>query len=606
MVIGLLQLPIQVTDHRIDKRAILLQGAGKSKLTAHAQHTLVHSTLFIRVCFQDSTAAALGCQATAYGTVTADHGLLLRRQRNRFIHDAALFQCTYRADADTLSAGDTAGLVQGLTHSRKHNGVKTTFYKSQCTNAHNLFAGTHAQAAQDTFIRVTDDERMIVLALVLVHLPSQTLRFHMVLVCHAHQFTLIVIMAAAFQAAGSLGNGLLLGVALHDLTEVIFSLLRGQLLHLRTALIFPVLKRLSGYLSGGNGILRLVSDRLAVQICINDIASLSGICNGLNGDGNLVVSAVTAGKYARDGCHECILIVNDTFLSGQLQALDTGRVDSLSDGQNDHIHIQLFGLAFHRNRGTSAGSIGLAQLHYLQDHLVHCAVCVLADLQRVGQVFEDDALFLGLFDLYPVSRHLVHGTAVYVVYLLCTEADCGTTGIHSGITAAHDGNSRADLLLLVSCCFSQEINTADNADGILALTAHTGGLPGADSETDSVIFFTDALKGNIRSYFYIGQKGHTHLADPVDLLVQHLLGQTIFRNTVTEHTTGLGHGLVNGYLVAFLTKEVCHGQSVRACADDGNLLACALCDLRDKRIVRCCVLLCGKPFQPCDGYRLIL
>ena len=91
------------------------------------------------------------------------------------------------------------------------------------------------------------------------------------------------------------------------------------------------------------------------------------------------------------------------------------------------------------------------------------SVLILDDLQRIRQVLEDNAFFLGFFDFHHVCRHFILGSSVDVVDLIRAKSDSCSAGVHSGVSAADDGNLLAQLDLLVSDDLAQEIDTADNA-----------------------------------------------------------------------------------------------------------------------------------------------
>ena len=68
------------------------------------------------------------------------------------------------------------------------------------------------------------------------------------------------------------------------------------------------------------------------------------------------------------------------------------------------------------------------------------AVLILYNFKRIGQVLEDYAFFLRLFDFYHISRHFVLGSSIYVVNFLGSKSYCSSAGVHSGVSAAYDGN----------------------------------------------------------------------------------------------------------------------------------------------------------------------
>ena len=77
------------------------------------------------------------------------------------------------------------------------------------------------------------------------------------------------------------------------------------------------------------------------------------------------------------------------------------------------------------------------------------AVLILNDLKRIGEVLEDNSLFLCFFDLDHISGHLVLGTTIDVINFLSAHSDSCTASIHSGVSSADDSNLVAELDLFV-------------------------------------------------------------------------------------------------------------------------------------------------------------
>ena len=63
------------------------------------------------------------------------------------------------------------------------------------------------------------------------------------------------------------------------------------------------------------------------------------------------------------------------------------------------------------------------------------------------------------------------------------------------------------------------------------------------------------------------------LRDQVDLVLQHLLGQPVFRNAEGKHAARDGLGLVYVYFITDLDEIVAAGESRSAGADDGDFLS---------------------------------
>ena len=178
---------------------------------------------------------------------------------------------------------------------------------------------------------------------------------------------------------------------------------------------------------------------------------------------------------------------------------------------------------------------------------------VLYDFQRVGEVLEDYAFFLCLFDFYHVGRHLVFCSSVNVINFLCAKSYSGSASVHCGVSAADDSNLFAHADFFVSYNFSKEIDTADYALCVFALAADTGGNPCADTQENRIEVSLDCFKRNVLANLCIRDNFNTHHFDGCDFFVKNSLRESVFRNTVSEHTACLRHCFEDGYSVTHLS-----------------------------------------------------
>ena len=122
---------------------------------------------------------------------------------------------------------------------------------------------------------------------------------YVVLICKVDELALEVVVAAAFQTSGCFFLSLLSCESTrNNLSEVILALLSGELRNLRTALTFSVFECLLGDVITSYIIRFFVSDGLAIQISVDDLRSLSGVCDSFYCDADLVITAVAASEYA--------------------------------------------------------------------------------------------------------------------------------------------------------------------------------------------------------------------------------------------------------------------------------------------------------------------
>ncbi len=134
-----------------------------------------------------------------------------------------------------------------------------------------------------------------------------------------------------------------------------------------------------------------------------------------------------------------IIVHSDGVLAAQLQTLNTlrhERVGRYTDGYDHLIHIQRYSLALHGYRTTTARSIGLTQLHHLQNGLLHGTRFVGDVLNGIMQRQEVDTFLLGMLHLLQSGRHLHLRTTINQSYLSTQTLGC-TTRVHSRITTTH-------------------------------------------------------------------------------------------------------------------------------------------------------------------------
>ena len=187
-----------------------------------------------------------------------------------------------------------------------------------------------------------------------IDVSCQTVRIHIVHICIGDQLTLKVIFTSALQTTMSFLNSLLLVVSEDYLCKVVFSFFCIQLLHSRTAHSLTVFKSSRCYVLFGYIIVWLVFDLFSAKISIYDQIALLCIANGLNCDGNLVITAVTACEYARKCCHVCIFIINKAALSGKLNPVHSFCIYSLADCKDYSVHINRLCFSFYRNRSATS------------------------------------------------------------------------------------------------------------------------------------------------------------------------------------------------------------------------------------------------------------
>jgi hypothetical protein len=120
-----------------------------------------------------------------------------------------------------------------------------------------------------------------------------------------------------------------------------------------------------------------------------------------------------------------------------------GGVYLLADRNNDIVTGYLYGLAG-GHRGGTAGAVGLAGLHDVEEDGPDFAFVVTQDFLGGDHVVEADAFFLGSFYLGLVGRHVEAGTAVCYGYILA-HAEGGAGCVYGYVAATEDQDALSEL-----------------------------------------------------------------------------------------------------------------------------------------------------------------
>ncbi len=442
---------------------------------------------------------------------------------------------------------------------------------------------------------------MIIFKLYFVDIPGNSFRFDSIEVGIIHQFALEIVVAAAFQASGSFFHGLFRSISENDFCKVVFSFFRMKVLHSGSALSLPVLKSLFGDIGSFYAVTLFVLDDFTIQISVYDGCRFLGISDGFNGNGNLVVSTVTTGKYTGDAGHKGVRIIGDTVFPGFVHSVKSGWINGLTNSQDSCINIDGLCFAFYRLRSSSSGSIRFTQFHNLQYDLFYTSVFSGNELDGVGQIFEDYPFFIGFDDFDLISRHFILGSSVNVIYFLGSQTNCGTAGVHGSVTTAYDGNIITETDFFVSDYLSQEIDSADNSRQVLTLTSYASGNPGTNAKQNCIVIFPNRGERNVNADFGVGNQVNAHFFQKHNFIVNDFLGQPVFGDSVTKHTTQLGHGFINGDIMSHGFQEIGCGYAQRATADDSDALSGGRSHIRHEPVIGIEILVCCKPLQPLNG-----
>ena len=389
----------------------------------------------------------------------------------------------------------------------------------------------------------------------------------------ADELAVLVVVAAALEAARRLRHRLFGGKPLRDLAEVGAALggrtdrgafarlllVGGEVDALRVARgddAEPALEGAAGEMRG------------------DGLGGLLGLGDRLDGDAGAAVHGVAAGEHRREAGGFVLergavgAVGGDGAALGGDKRLEAGGVVLLADGHDDHVELEVLELALYRHRAAAALLVRLAELHHLQLEPGDAAAGD-GDLGRVAQEHEGNALLLGLDDLHLLGGHLGAGAAVDDVDGLGAEPDGGAAGVHRGVAAADDGDGAAVEPRLLA----QEVDAAEDALGVLARYAHRRGAPGTVGDDERIAVAPEVGERGVAPDLEVVHELDAHRSDEVGLGLEDGLRQAVLGDAVAEHAAHLGHLVDDLHLRAAAGELVGAGKSGGAAADDGHALA---------------------------------
>ena len=266
------------------------------------------------------------------------------------------------------------------------------------------------------------------------------------------------------------------------------------------------------------------------------------------------------------------------FRRRERAGIERAPVDRLADGADDGIdreRLELTGA----DGLAAALLVRLAERHALDPDARDLAVLA-EDLDRRGQEAELHALFHRLFDLFGVGGELGLTAAVEHVRLVRAEAHCAAADVHGHVAAADDGAALAEGRVMAEVHGTQEVHAAVDARELLARDAELGRLLRADGDIEALVALrAQLLDGDVLADFDAAFEFNAHLAQDVDLGVEHVLFQAEARDAEREHAAGHRIAVEHGHGVALVGEVVGAAHARGAGADDGDLLRVRAADL---------------------------
>ena len=157
--------------------------------------------------------------------------------------------------------------------------------------------------------------------------------------------------------------------------------------------------------------------------------------------------------------------------------------------------------------------------------------------------------------------------------------------VDRGIAAADDDDAVADVL---QAAFVEGAQERDGGHAVGRFGAGNGQRPaglGAHRHEDGVVVLVEFVKADVAADAALETGFNTHFDDAVDFRVQHFARGTEARDAVAHHAAELFVLVEDGDAMAAQTQLVGGGQTGRARADDGNLLAGFGCCGREFHVV---------------------
>ena len=119
---------------------------------------------------------------------------------------------------------------------------------------------------------------------------------------------------------------------------------------------------------------------------------------------------------------------------------------------------------------------------------------------------------------------------------LGAQPQSGAGHIHRDVAAADDDDPALDFGLAARRAgLPEEIDALQNARLVLSFHAQQAAHGDAGRDEHRVIVFTQLAQGGVFADPAVVDETHALTPDKLDLVIEHLLGQPVFRDAVAEH-----------------------------------------------------------------------
>ena len=179
-------------------------------------------------------------------------------------------------------------------------------------------------------------------------------------------------------------------------------------------------------------------------------------------------------------------------------------------------------------------------------------------------------------NLNRVGRHLLFGTTVDNVHLLSIATHGRAAAVHSRISTTYNGNGFATKVVLLSghLHIPEEVDTRNHVVCIVTFTADERSFLRTNRQDGGIVLLLQVGIAEIITQLFAGVKVYAEVCNIFDFLIENIVGQAVFGNTISQPSSGIGCRLVDVGLVPFNLQEMRSRKPAGATTDNGYFFAC--------------------------------
>jgi len=213
---------------------------------------------------------------------------------------------------------------------------------------------------------------------------------------------------------------------------------------------------------------------------------------------------------------------------------------------------------------------------------------------------------LHFLDFQVMGGHLRTAAAIDQRDGARPEAERRPGGVHGGVAAADHHHPAGDGVDLTVVGLFQEADPGQDPLRILTRNVHQGGPPGAHPQKNSFVSLVEQrFKLEVASQPLAGFQFDAQLENRFDLVIQNILGESIFRYAVAEPAAGLGLRLEHHHPMSFERQVVGGRHAGGSAAHDGDAPPRRFLARRGEGMVARAVQIGGVPLEVIHPHRLV-